>query len=338
MKIHYLISIVSLCCCLSLHAQTNDMQARESYLEAEAHYRVRNYHQSADALNKAEQLLGSTNLKIAYLKALTYAELAKADATVLPKAITEIDAYLSLQTSLHPVHEEHVAEITQLKEQLPAVVREQERARALQLAYQREFEWKSKAKKLRVGVALSLPAAEWYGATFGSFLGRRASLFEFSLNMQSGKLTDEEFKSKIYAESKDLPAGKELKQTSMALGYYQGIRLLPRYIDFIRPVIGARFLIQNTHSLNYSYTSTSGGTAKSTAVRQDIIKAMRDLKLNPAEVYDEKLANKYSVALDLYLGAMVHLKGVTLMAGKDLVHSKSTVLGAAICFDRSVWN
>src|SRR5687767_1870485 len=78
---------------LSVHAQTNAVEAKAAYMLAEESYDKGDYPGALKFLQTTKNNLGSVNSKILYLETQAYAELYKVDKSYSSQLIKSIQAF-----------------------------------------------------------------------------------------------------------------------------------------------------------------------------------------------------------------------------------------------------
>ncbi len=322
MKRNLSIVIVLFFCAHTALAQ-NDSAAKALYLEAETAYFDGRYRESLNLLREAENLLGKTTPRVHFLKVLVYQLLALEDIKELPVAKTTIREYLEMD--LPPSHARNETLVRQIESSIGSQAQGNHQARINAQLLAEKIAWQEEASQRRIGVAVGLAGKDWAGTEFGIILGSRSRMWVLGISSMTGKnILVDEVTAETAEKLRDKPDGQPLKSTLMHIGYFQGIRILPRERDFIKPFIGVRGIYQGEYRRTYH-------AASETSLQPDAetLGNIRKYDLDPADFFEMRVSFQSTVSMDVVVGAMLHVKKITLFTGIDLINSNMIQIGAA---------
>ena len=314
--------------CLIAHTSwcQDDTAARETYQKAETAYLSGQWRESLQYLQQAETLLGKNTPKVQFLKVLAYEKIALEDINELQPALAEVRRYLQNGNQLPPLHQKYILIVREIERQLPGQATAMHDARVQQKLLQEKLAWQAEARKFRIGFAAGLPSKNWMGTEIGVILGTRHRFWVIGTSPLVDKYLnlDDEFNLKVAGKLAGRPDGHVQKTSVIHVGYYQGIRVLPRDNDWIKPFVGGRALYHGEYSRIYET-----GNEQEPKPSQKTLDNIRKYGLDPGDFYTAKTAFRSGFSLDIVIGAMIHIKGATLFTGMDVINSKRLQLGVA---------
>lgn len=304
----------------------DDRAARESYQKAEAAYLTGKWMESLGHVQETENLLGRKSPKVQLLKVLVYEKLSLLDITHLDAALATARAYLQMQDQLPPLHEKYIAQVRDIERALPAQATASHDARVRQQELEAKQAWKAQANKTRLGFGAAPPNANWTGTELGIVIGKRSRFWVIGTSTVMGQdlTVDDDFNLKMAEKLNNKPDGYIHRTTILHAGYFQGIRVLPRERDFIKPFIGGRAIYHGEYSRKYSAKNS-----QETDPDQEVLDNIREYGLDPADFYSVKTSFQSGFSFDIVIGAMLHLGGTTLYTGMDIMNSKRLQFGVA---------
>lgn len=322
----YLLPVFICCLCAQAARGQHDNEAREQYLNAETAYLAGDWNESFRYLLAAENLLDRTTPRLQFLKVLVLEKLALEDIDNLAPALEAARTYLAMGDQLPPLHQKYAPVIQQIATALPAQAQATHEARVRQKRLEEKLAWQAEARKLRVGAAVGMTTGTWTGTEFGLVLGSRSSLWVLGISSTTGLdiVMDNDFNIKMFNKIEGKPYGYVQKSTILHVDYFQGIRVMPREQDIVKPFVGARALYHGEYSRTYE-----GKTEQQPAPGKEVIDRIRGYGLDPADFYTANTTFKPGFSFDVVVGVMVHLGKSTLFTGIDLINSHRLQVGAA---------
>lgn len=309
----------------------DDSAARENYLRAETAYLEGRWSESLEHLQQAEKLLGRKTPKVQLLTVLVYEKLALEHIDALTPALAEIHAYLGMQNQLNTTHQRYIPVVRQIQEQLPGQAQARHDAR-LQAQYLAEkLAWQEESAKRRIGLSIALPSKDWMGTEFGIVLGSRSRMWVAAISSTIGRdiVMDDEWNARLAERLAGKPDDYVLRSTHFHIAYLQGIRVLPRERDFIKPFVGVKGILQDNNTRTYHADSETGVQPD-----RETLDNIRKYGLDPADFFTAKTKTSLGVSVDILVGAMVHLRNTTFFAGLDVLNSHKLQFGASFKLSR----
>src|SRR5690606_18198890 len=238
--------------------------------------------------------------------------------------VADAQRYLQFN-NLPPLHMKYRALVQEIANTLPTQARAAHEAREQQRRLQEKIAWQEAARKFRLGFGVAPSSARWLGTELTLLMGTRSGLWLIGASTQSGYYLsiEDEVHKKLLTKFKETN-GATFYTSIVHLGYLQGIRVLPRERDFIKPLIGARVIYHGELGEIYKARNESG-TDPSPAV----LKELREYGLEPRHFFDQKTSFRSGVSFDVVVGAMAHLGSTTFYAGMDVINSKRAQFGVA---------
>jgi len=322
----YLPILLIFCFCAQTSWCQDDSAAREHYQKAEAAYLAGQWAESLQHLQQAEVLLGRKTPKVQFLKVIVYEKLALEDISYLEPALAETRTYLQMQDQLPPLHQKYSAIARQIESNLPGQAQTTHHARVQQKLLEEKIAWQMQANKMRFGFAAALPNKNWMGTELGVILGTRSRFWVLGLSTMTGSdlILDDDFNVKMANKLAARTDGHIIKSTLMHIGYFQGIRVMPRERDLIKPFIGFRALYHGEYSSKYEAKNQQQPNPD-----KEVLDNIRGYGLDPGDFYQTKTNFHAGLSLDIVIGAMLHLGNTTLFTGMDLINSNRLQFGVA---------
>lgn len=295
-------------------AQENEGAARQRYIEAEDAYFRSHYNEALILLQRAEKSLGKTNPKIQLLKVLVYEKLVGLAVDYYDDAMKAIDEYLNMERQLPPLHRKYLPLVKAIRNQLPAVKREIE-----------ERNWNTQARERRPGILLSVPGKHTVGVDYGITIGDRSSFWAFQISRYAEKYLEDDYFFKITGRLEDMPYKAKIKRTFLSVGYFQGVRILPKARDFVKPFVGLRVIYGGDYFLSYKSPQEGYPDPEEQAILN-----FKAAGVDPGVYYLAVTNFTEKVYVDVVAGLMFHYKRLSLTAGKDFASTKMTHLGLSV--------
>lgn len=323
MKIYILSFIIVLTCSGFAWAQ-NETAARKHYLKAENAFLKEDLATAQREIVAAEKELGRVTPRVQFLKVLIYEKLALANVTMTDAAMTEINRYLAI-SNLPPVHQKYKTEIQQIARTLPNRAQAAHTAREEKRKLEEKIAWQTQAQKFRLGFGVGTPSSTWLATELTLLLGSRSSLWMIGASTNAGTYLslEEDFHMEIL-DKLNASDDARLHTSIVHVGYLQGIRVLPRERDFIKPMIGGRLIYHGELAKIFKARNSSQEDPT-----PETIKKAREYGLDPRHFYKQETSFRSGVSFDVVVGAMAHFGITTFYAGMDVINSKRAQFGVA---------
>jgi hypothetical protein len=302
---------------LAMMAQSNEPEARKKYLQAESAFLNQKYAEALNLVDESKTLLGRNSPKIQLLKVLIYEKLVLENIGHYDLAIRATEAYLSMQNEMPPLHQSYVPLVRDIQKNLSA------RKRAVE-----EAQWVAKAEAPRVGVFVAMPGKHAIGMDYGITLGKRSRFWVIGSSVHAGKYLEDAFYQTVTGKLLERRSIEKIRRSFLHVGYFQGIRVLPKDKDFIRPYLGARVIYGGKFMLAYK-SRTEGQPDPD----QTTIDNINQYGLDPGSFFLTVTEFHDDVSLDAFVGVMSHYKNVTFSAGKELMNSRMFQLAISFSVD-----